>query len=508
MTNAITKSLDSASIASATAISMKQQNENNSAQFRPEKIVCIGQVQTGKKVDFNKPFLASGNADDIGTICGFGSPLHRMALKLYPKSLNGSKVDTYFLPIEAPKTADAEVKTLTITATGVTKSFSGYIKFKDMPFEAAADIAGKVATAYQLNPAQAPRKTDLNAYETTLIPFSLLKGMSASEVAQAIFDVLIEETGLPFIPTIEENVLTLSAKWAGQDSKFDIEIVDAQNNIIASETYGVTFEITTTTEAAGVGEISDEALATLDEEFGVTRVVCQYSTTEVLNQLQEKFDAFHDPLIAQFVICYTSIEAPEHETVKGTYDKEKLIATGTARRDDYINVQIVGDYGNLRKLNYGERNQLLKAGYSNLVKKSDGSYRLEDLVTFYHPVGKQNPLFRFDRDVTVIANCAYSLMSKFRDSEEWKSVILIAEEDLTNNPAARKLSDVKAAVNTQIGLLGKAGLIANYKNAQKRTTLEIDATNPNRVNINPRWEITGVARIFDLVNFVGFYFGG
>ena len=169
---AITKSLDVNAIASATSVSVKQQNQQNAANLRPEVIVCIGQAQTGKTITPNELVLASGNADDIGVIFGFGSPLHRMAIKLFPKAGNGSKVTTYFLPVEAPKTGKANSKTVTFTAAnGVKKSFNGYIKLRDQIFEAAADVAGKVATNAHNNPAKAPRGTDLNSFETKLIPF-------------------------------------------------------------------------------------------------------------------------------------------------------------------------------------------------------------------------------------------------------------------------------------------------------------------------------------------------
>jgi hypothetical protein len=108
---AITKSLDVSAIASATSVSVKQKNQQNAANLRPETIVCIGQAQTGKSVTTNELNLAYGNADDIGTIYGFGSPLHRMAKKLFPKAGNGKKVDTYFMAVAAPGTSSAEVKT-------------------------------------------------------------------------------------------------------------------------------------------------------------------------------------------------------------------------------------------------------------------------------------------------------------------------------------------------------------------------------------------------------------
>lgn len=506
---AITKSLDVSAIASATSVSVKQKNQQTAANLRPEVVVCIGQSQTGKTVTKNELVLASGNADDIGTIYGFGSPLHRMAKKLFPKAGNGSKVDTYFMAVEAPEVSTAEVKTLTVTAAnGISKSMNGYIVIDDLIFEAAADIAGKVATNAHNNPPKAPRGTDLNSFEKTAIPFTLIKGMTADEAAEAIKEALDDYVEIPFTMTVTDNAIAMTAKWKGSDSCFEISIVNEKGETVDSTVYGVTFAIARTTESAGVGTIPDEALEQMDEEFGVTRVILQYATTTVLDSVKEYFEAFHDGLIAQYVVCYSAIQAPENQSVLGTWDVQSLITAGNARRNDSVNVQIVGDIGNLRKLKYAERNRLAKAGYSNLVRKSDGSYRLMDLISFYHPVGNSNPLFRFDRDITVVGNIAYDFMYTFRDTDEWKSVILVGAKDLTTNPAARSLDDVKAAVNTRISLLGQAGMIANYADAQKETEVEIDQSNPNRVNINPKFDLTGVARILDITNFIGFNFKG
>ena len=511
----ITKGLDVSAIASATSITVKQKNQQNAANLRPELIVCIGQPQTGTNAPMNELYLASGNADDIGTVFGFGSPLHRMARKLFPKAGNGSKVDTYFIAVNEPKNAAAEIKTLKITATnGITKSFNGYFVLNDLTFEAASDVVGKIATSFHNNPAQDVRGIDLNSFEKTPIPFTFTKGMSVEDCANALKETLDEYLELPFTVEIAQTDstvtgLTLKAKWKGSDSVFDFAILDEEGSKIDSSIYGCSFEITRTTESAGVGTLGDKVLGLMSEELGVTRVISQFASSTVLDELKEKFEAWRsDGLIAQYVNCYTAIQAPESEDVEGTWDVASLISTGNGRRNDAINVQIVGDVGNLRSLSYQERNRLLKAGYSNIVRKSDGSYRLMDLTTFYHPVGKSNPLFKFDRDVTVVGNIAFDFMATFRDSDEWKSVILIGKDDITTNPAARTLDDVKAAVNTRISLLGLAGMIANYAEAQKETQVEIDSSNPNRVNINPKFDLTGVGRIFDIVNFIGFNFKG
>lgn len=511
----ITKGLDTSALASATSITVKQKNQQNAANLRPEKIVCFGQKQTSSSANLNELVLGTGNADDIGTIFGFGSPLHRMARKLFPKAGNGSKVETYFVAVAEPTSSTAEVKNLTITAgSGILKSFSGYFVLNDLIFEAAADVVGKIATAYHNNPAQDVRGIDLNSYEKTAIPFTFTKGMSVADCAAALKSALEEHLELPFTIstyTVSEAVkgLTFTAKWKGADGVFDYTIVDENFNAIDSSTYGVTFSTARGTESAGVGTIPTAALDLLNEELGVTRVISQYANSTVLDALQEKFEAWRrDGLIAQYVNCYSSIQAPESQSVTGKWDVASLISSGNSRRNDAINVQIVGDLNDLTPLTYNEADLLLKAGYSNIIRKADGSYRIMDLASFYHPVGNTNPLYRFDRDITAIGNIAFDFMSYFRDSEEWKSVILVGENDITTNPAARTLKDIQAAVNTRIALLGQAGFIANYKDAQKETELEIDSRNPNRVNINPKFDLTGSLRVLDVVNFIGFNFKG
>ena len=194
---AITKGLDVSAIASATSVIVKQRNQQNAANLRPELIVCIGQAQTGSRAKTNELVLASGNADDIGTIYGFGSPLHRMAKKLFPKAGNGSKVDTYFIAVEKPNNAVAEVKTLTIGAeNNILKSFNGYFVLNDLTFEGAADVVGKIATSFHNNPAKDVRGIDLNAYEKTAIPFTFTKGMSVVDCCQALKETEKQSFGL------------------------------------------------------------------------------------------------------------------------------------------------------------------------------------------------------------------------------------------------------------------------------------------------------------------------
>jgi hypothetical protein len=510
-----TKSLPQNVLASATSVTFKQQIQSTGAFARDERILVIGNYQEGKSVIGNiiRQFT---NSDDVGIVYGFGSSLHRMALKLFPSDNNGSKVETYFVSIDSP--TDGTKHTLTVSTVGTipTKNFTCYLRFKELVFEAPADVVGKIASSYQLNPAKAPRKTDLNIFNKVKIPFTIIKGNTVNEILQSIKNSIDEYVETPFTAefvTIEETTtFQLMAKWKGETSKFEIDFVNDNDEIITVDSYGIAFSAEITTEAAGLVNIQN-TLDQITEELNITRIVSQFNDTLNLDRLKDKCLSFRDGLICQWLLCYTGKEYPENTLIPKTVDLQQLIDFGNSRRDDPVNVIIAGSYydnnGNfdLRPLSYNERDLLLRAGISNLEPRITGGYRIGDLITLYHPIGQQNPLFRYDRDITLIGNIGYDLKTIFNDTEEWKSIIIVSENLTTDNDAARSIKDIKATIDTRLRLYGKNAWIADIDNAIKNSTVEIDNINPNRFNINPVFELSGVGRIFDITNFVGFYFG-
>ena len=116
-------------------------------------------------------------------------------------------------------------------------------------------------------------------------------------------------------------------------------------------------------------------------------------------------------------------------------------------------------------------------------------------------------MFRYDRDITLLGNIGYDLMAVFRDSNNWKSIIIVNENLATNNDTARTIKDVKAELDTRLRLYGNNAWIADVEQAINDSIVQLDNTNPNRFNINPNFELSGVGRIYDITNFVWFYFG-
>lgn len=614
----ITKNLDPNALASATSISFKQKIQTTDAFARNEKIVVIGNFQDEKEGILENVMKQFYNADDVAINYGFGSPLHRMALKLFPFDGNGSKVNTYFLPING----NGIKHKISVNIIGSpNKNFTCYLRFKEMNFEAPADVVGKIATHYQLNPAVAPRKMNLNIFNKVLIPFTILKNDKEENILNSLKQTIEEFVDVPFVANIQsdlavspiinsieeidinnltennykilysinnkepiektiggfENLTTIqdlvttlnnklddlvfsaenlevtkstisvatketgsntslqilsindetdlfkalslqgkafgsdagsliiTSKWKGETAKFEIDFVNDNQEIIDVAKYGLAFTIMTINEATGLVNISN-ALNVITTEHEITRVLCQFNDNLNLDRLKDKFMSFRNGLICQWVLAYTGRNFTEDPIISKKVNLQELIDFGNSRNDDSVNIIIAGAYGDLKNLEYLERDNLLKAGISNLEPKVNGGYRIGDLITLYHPIGSKTPIFRYDRDITVIANIGYDLMYIFRDSEAWSSIVIVSENLYTTNEKARKISDLKAELDTRLRLYGKNAWIADVDNAIKNSAVELDSNNPNRFNINPSFELSGVGRIYDIVNFVGFYF--
>lgn len=198
-----TKSLSQNCLASATSITFQQKAQTTGAFARDEKILVIGSPNGSKELPENI-IRQFNNSNDVAIVYGFGSPLHRMAMKLFPEDGNGSKVETCFTSIDGNGT-NHKIK---LNVLGIpNKNFTCYLRFKELVFEAPADVVGKIATAYQLNPAKAPRKMDLNIFNKVKIPFTILKDSTETEILNSIKEIIEEYVEVPFIAdTITETI--------------------------------------------------------------------------------------------------------------------------------------------------------------------------------------------------------------------------------------------------------------------------------------------------------------
>lgn len=612
----VIKSMPSNITASATSITYVQREEKIAANARTEKLLFIGNALEGKKVKPGDMYLSSGNAEDAASLFGFGSPLHRMAIKAYPENGNGSKVETYFMPVDRAKGSKHEIAASINGKSKVNKTV--YLRYYDQIFEAAADVASKVATNAQKNEARDPRGTLVNIFEKTKIPFTLLKDAASEDIMNLITETLEEYPEVPFTAEVktsaqtaaaikgaasvdvttltaddyyialktdggekeEVSIGTLSAETAqdvidaiethltgatltaentgeaeskfiltsdtkgktskleiltpstgtdlfaalqiagtatgiegktlnftskveGESAQFKIDFVTSDDEEIDIETYGVEFVTSVVSEGAGEVKLND-VLKNITRNIGITRVVSQFNDENALDAMHEYFEGLRDGLIGQYVLCYTARELKSSLADAGVADYSDLIKLGNSRRLDSVNVLITGDYGNLRALELNERNTLLAAGISNFEKQLDNSYKLQDLCTFYHKAGQKNSIYKMDRDICLLGNIAYDERLAL-DSDDMASTFLLAPADRTDNDCARKLTDIKALLNSRIELWGKAGWIADVNTTKQNSVVQQDASNSSRLNINLMPQLSAVIRTFDLVNICSIY---
>lgn len=510
---AIIKSFDPLAKASATSIVFKQKNNEKEPFARQEIIALIAQPQTGKTgVVFNQPILASGVAEDEGVRYGFGSPIHLAIKKLFPRDGNGARVPVYIVPVEDDVSAVASTGSIVFSGTA-NKTFNISLRYNETELEAGADACGKIATNAQLNPARAPRGINLNGFRTLQINVLVAKSTDDDSLCDLVIAKLDELSDVPF--TFEKGTdsagdpqITFTAKWKGADAnKIKLSVVDPDENEITVAGYGMDITASGMSGGAGVSSIAT-ALDNLVAEFEVTRLITQFYDESSLDLIKDWAMAFRTGQISQFAVAYHGYEFPESEVVAGTIDTTALISLADGRADDSVNIMIGGNFGNdIRPLTYSQRDLLLKKGITNVVKTRLGSYRLWDCATFFHQAGVQNSIFAFDRDICVIGNIAYDQRQVFEKGEDWRSVILISSEDVTDNPDARSVLDIKGAVNSRIDRYGLSAWLTDIENTKENTVVEIDSNNPNRVNINIFGALSGVLRIGDITNSLGFFFG-
>jgi len=499
----VLRSLSPLARASATGITFKQLNLETAAAIRPEVIAVIGQYATGKTgITEDTPLLSDGTTDQAFALFG-ASPLYYAATKLFPLSGNGAKVPVYFVPVEDGTTA----ATGNILFSGAaTKTFTARVTFRELPFASAADAVGKIATNAQIDPAVAPRGKKLDYFNTFGIRLVVTKGDTVAEITTAILAEMAENPDFPL--TGAENVgdesLDLTAKWKGATGNFGINMVLDNGDAITSGDTGLTLTVTDMSGGADAVSVSD-ALASLTESFGVTRVINQFDDDTNLDAIQAWGEGLRTSLVSQFVISYFGREYDESGVVAGTVDVAAIKTFGDGRRMDAVNSGIYGTFGDLREMLWDQRDTLVKAGITN-IEIIGGVPTLMDVVTFFHPEGVLNPIFRYDDSITKEGNLAFDLRYFF-SQEDWMSKIIVSVDSKTTNPNAIDINGFAAAVNGRAELWEKAALIASAIFVKENSIYEIDDLNPTRFNANIKGQLTSTGRIFDNTLLMGFLFG-
>lgn len=486
--------------ASAVAAGAEKADFTVGVNLREEICLLIGQVQSGKTStqEPEEVFKTS----DIATKYGAGSPINLMKKRFFE---TGAAVRCFVLPINNPSSgAAAATANITVTGTSATAGYNLNFLVKGMQI-----IVG------------------------------VAKGDTPATVHASIKAAMEAQIDIPF--TIASATgLDLTAKWLGTDSN-DIYIAvvnDDAENIDAVAQNGLTVTITEFASGSGTADIST-AIGNIPESLKITRIITQVTSTTALDLIEQLGLDRRAVELAEYITSYYPYVV---DTTDLSTEYSALTALTNNRINDLINschpvgcqgmgfefvsemvARIAAGYSenpgkpqrNIKMTlptstpinNYWfsseQRDALYKLGVVN-YEMNNLTYKLMDNCVHYHPADDNKamtdqPILFDDEDITAIGNMAYDLLQEFRYSPNWTQVKFIGANDISTNPAARKLSDVKATLDSKIDLYVDSLFLSESQFAKENSSVYFNSVNPERVEIRLKSKMARTGRIFSIL---------
>ena len=477
----------------------------------PQRILVLGVPNEANKSGVTYDEVEQHlTTKSVGQKYGYGSPMHSVMRVLKPLSGDGVGGIPILFAAQEPVGSEAEIEVAvsgTATAAGSATIMIGGRKVLD----------GKTYT-FTYDDADTPAQVVVN-------------------MAAAINNVV----GSPLEATANGATLELKAKFKGLNSNLDVQVVpDSALN-------GLSYVVAATTAGAGVPTVTDSLLSVGDE--WVTLVINTYSpeSTAVLNELQAFNGAPSDIPTGNFsginwrpFTAITGVCTSDEKTAVVTYARnnqtqvtnafapafgsggmcyeaaanyaliQAIFAQNTPHLDT-INQYLI-DMPNpidltLAKTSYDERDNLVKGGVSTVLWTNKG-WQIKDFVTTYHDDEDTSPVFMYVRDLHLDFNVKYAYYLKQAKFALGK--VIVPDNDV---PPSRIQGDSiqpktwKAIVMDLIDEFASRGLLVDAEFSKKSIEVEINATNPNRLDTKFDYKRSGIVRIGSTNTFVGAYFG-
>jgi phage tail sheath gpL-like len=491
---ALSNAVDQSAVARVLGIETNFVNLRGSAAILPQRIAVIGQGATSATYATTKQQVTS--AAQVGSLYGFGSPVHLAAKQLFP--VNGDGVGT--IPVTIYPLED--------DVSGVTASGS-------IAVLGVATDAGEYVIR-------------VNNIDSESIVIA--SGDDAATISALIDSAINAVIGIPVESVDSGGSVDIDAKWDGASGN-DIYI-----EVVGSGATGVTF---TVTQLSG-GLVNPDVQDALDQvgnvwetmvvnclEMADTTALDAYSTfgegrwgALVRKPIAGVFTGTTESTVSGATtipdarpLDRTNVQIP----VPGGHDLPlQIAARACARAAVKANNNPPFDYGSQKltgltpgadgeQWDYAERDQAVKAG-SSTTESKDGVVNMSDTITFYKPTGEEPPAFRFVVDNVKNQNVLFNLDLAFA-TEEWDGAPVIEDSQPTTNPEAKKPKMVVAELASVIDDLGLAAIFADAEAAKSTIQAAISGTNPKRIDWTFTAELAGNANIISGTYNFGFNFG-
>lgn len=461
-------------------------------QFLPQRVAVVGQGSTASVYSTVKRQVTS--EAEVGSVYGFGSPLHLAARRLFP--VNGDGVGT--IPVTIYPLVD--------------------------------DGSG-VASAGTVTPSGVA--TEANAFQVVINgvksnSFTTVVGDTVAIIIDKMVIAINAVLEMPVIAADGTTILNLTSKWKGTSA-----------NDIFVEVAGPATDVTYAIVQPVGGLVNPDVQPALDQVGDIWETMFLSCLEMADTATLDKYDTFGEgrwgALTRKPCVVFTGENVVSVATATTVPDARKsdrtnsqLVAPGSvnlplevaARQLTRIvklaNSNPAHDYGSqdasglipgtdAEQWTYAERDLAIKAGSSSIIVK-DGVINVADTVTFYHPVGEVIPAYRYVVDIVKLQNIIFNLDLIFA-SQEWDGAPLIPNDQPTTNRDAKKPSTAVAEIAFLLDSLGLEAIISDPKTAKENTIAEIDSQNPKRLNVSVTVQLSGNTNIISVDLNFGFFFG-
>lgn len=470
---------------------------SNDTQNLPQIIAVFGEANTANQSGLTAYKREVTSAKEAAELYGYGSPIHRIMRILRPISGDGvGGIPTIVFPQVSDTGATATTRAWTVTGTA-TANATHYVV-----------INGRDTVDFQTS------------------AFSVVAGDTPTVIAGKIKDAVNAVLGHPVSAANTLGVVTFTSKWKGLTSaEIDISIDFGNNNA------GVSYSQTASTDGAGTVSLADSFSQFGDDWY--TTVINPYSDKldefEVFNGFPDENNPtgrYNGLIFKPFMAYFGSTESDKDNLAAITNDSDRInqctnvlcpapgslgftfeasanvvalfarIAQDSPHLDvnnkSYPDMPVPANNNIGDMSDYNNRDFLVKKGCSTVILEN-GAYKIQDLVTTYHPDG-ENPLqYAYARNLNLDWNVsdAYRTLETIR----LKDKTLIQDGQISEVTGTVKPKEWKAVLFDLFEDLATRALINDPQFSKDSLLVQVSSTNPNRFETFFRYKRTGIARI-------------
>lgn len=472
----------------------------------PQRILVIGVPNTGVVVPYDQKEQHL-TARSVGDRYGFGSPMHSVMRILKPLGSDGiGGIPVFFCAQEEVGTAGVTEVTVTGTATingtldvrvgGRSVLDGGSYAVNYAIGDTADAVMGALRDAINSVPNSPVTATFVSGTDTEVTVTSKFKGLNSSidvsifGASGSGFTIAKNVTDGTGAPAVTNGLQSMGDEWF----TMVINTYDPRSTTVLDElqAFNGRPSDTPTGRYSGINWRPFVALVgTCTQTQGSSFITyAQSNITEVTNA--------RCPFIGSAGMCY--------EAAANVAFVESVLANNTPALDPINRVvpDMPAPFGIVSN-DYDDRDFAVKNGASTSLWTGSG-WQIKDLVTTYHDDSDIAPVFRYVRDLYIDFNMKFSYFLK-QNLFALGRVLIPDDEVSPSGVNSISPKEWRALVMDLIDDFANRGMLVDRQFSYDSIQVEIDPTNPNRLNTAFSYKRSGIVRIGSTNVLAGFYFG-